>query len=467
MALSNPHLRTSAIAEFQGEFQGDVISRNDPKYDEARAVWNGMIDKYPAVIARCTGVGDVVQAVTFARENDLLVAVRGGGHNVAGTAVCDDGIVIDLSEMNGVVVHPEEQTARVQGGATWAEVDRETQQFGLVTPGGIVSETGVAGLTLGGGYSHLRRKYGLTCDNLRSVNLVTADGEFLTASEEENEDLFWALRGGGGNFGVATSFEFELHELGPEVAHAGTAYPIEKAPTILRKWREFINGAPDEITSDAAFWSIPEHEEFPADLHGTPVIITAGVYAGPADEGEESLQPLREFDEPLIDLSGVDPYTHVQKQFDPFFQEGVRGYWKSRYLGGLDDQAIETIVEYASERPSPRTIVPIRARGGQLNRVDPEATAFWDRHSPFQLSIDGCWTRPGDDEEMIAWVREFWEAMEPHASDSMYFNFASGDEGEEMIRTTFGENYSRLVEVKNEYDPNNLFRLNTNIEPTT
>ena len=320
MALANPQLEPDTVTEFEAEFQGEVIGRNEPGYDEARAVWNGMIDKYPAMVARCTGTADVARAVTFARENDLLVAVRGGGHNVAGTAVCDDGIVIDLSEMNGVVVHPDDRTARVQAGATWGEVDRETQHFGLVTPGGVVSMTGVAGLTLGGGYSHLRRKFGLTCDNLRSVDLVTADGEVLTASEEEHEDLFWALRGGGGNFGVATSFEFELHELGPEVMHAGTAYPIETASTVLRQWRDFIQDAPDEITSDAVLWSIPAHEHFPPDLHGTPVIITAGVYAGPVDEGKKALQPLREFDEPIIDLSGVDPYTHVQKQFDPFFQ---------------------------------------------------------------------------------------------------------------------------------------------------
>ncbi|WP_433634063.1 FAD-binding oxidoreductase [Halomicrococcus sp. NG-SE-24] len=467
MALSNPHLETNAIAEFQAELQGDVISRNGPKYDEARAVWNGMVDKYPALIAQCTGVGDVVQTVTFARENDLLVAVRGGGHNVAGTAVCDDGIVIDLSEMNGVVVHPDDRTARVQAGATWGEMDRETQHFGLVTPGGVISMTGVAGLTLGGGYSHLRRKYGLTADNLRSVNIVTADGEFLTANEEQHEDLFWALRGGGGNFGVVTSFEFELHELGPEVMHAGTAYPMKEAPSVLRQWRDFMQDAPDEITSDALLWSIPEHEHFPPDLHGTPVIITAGVYAGPVDEGRQALQPLREFKEPLLDLSRVDPYTDVQQQFDPFFQQGVRAYWKSRYLNSLDERAIETIVEYASDRPSPRSPVPIRARGGKLNRIDSEATAFWDRRSPFQLSIDATWTLPEGDEENIEWTREFWEAMEPHASDTMYFNFASGDEDEEIIRTTFGQNYTRLVEVKTEYDPENLFQLNTNIQPTT
>jgi FAD/FMN-containing dehydrogenase len=408
----------------------------------------------------------VIAAVEFGREHGLETAIRSGGHNGAGLATVDDGLVIDLSEMTGIRVDPEARTVHVEAGCTWGDVDHTTHAFGLATVSGIISTTGVGGLTLGGGHGYLTRKYGLTIDNLVSADVVLADGRLVHASEDENEDLFWALRGGGGNFGVVTSFEFELHELGPEVAHAGTAYPMSEAPSVLRQWREFIRGAPDEITSDALLWSIPEHEHFPQDLHGTLVVITAGVYAGPTEAAQTALQPLLEFADPLLDRRGVDPYTQVQQQFDPFFQQGVRAYWKSRYLDGLDDQCIETIVEYARDRPSPRSPIPIRARGGKLNRVDPEATAFWERHSPFQLSIDATWTLPEHDAENIEWTQEFWEAMEPHASETMYFNFASGDEDEEVIRTTFGENYSRLVEVKNEYDPGNLFQLNTNIEPT-
>ncbi len=465
MATDHPQTEHDALQEFRGRFRGETVLPSDDKYDEARAVWNAMIDKRPAIIARCTGVADVIDAVNFARENDLLVAVRSGGHNVAGSAVCDDGIVIDLSEMNGVVVDTHNRTVRAQAGATWGEVDRETQAFGLVTPGGVVSTTGIAGLTLGGGYSWIRCKYGLTCDNLQSANVVTADGRFLTASEEQNADLFWALRGGGGNFGVVTSFEYELHELGPEVMHVAVMYPLETAPKIYREWREFMDDAPDEVTSDAIIWSVPEHELFPEELHGTPVVMVAAVYAGPVEEGKRVLQPLCEFESPVLDLSDAGPYTHLQQQFDPFFPEGDRYYWKSRYLDNLDSDAIETIVDYAEDRPSPRTLVPLRVRGGEVNRADPSATAFAERHSRYLLSIDSTWVEPEDDEANIEWTREFWEAMEPYASDSMYFNFSMLEQGDDMVRTTFRENYERLVDVKTTYDPENLFRLNQNIEP--
>ena len=455
-----------AIRELRDGFRGETILPGDDGYDDARTVYNAMIDKRPAVIARCTGVADVIAAVNFAREHDLLVAVRGGGHAVSGSSVCDDGIVIDLAGMNGVTVDPEARTAYAQAGATWGDVDRETQAFGLVTPGGVVSTTGIAGLTLGGGYSNVRRKYGLTVDNLRSVDLVTADGEFLSASEEEHEDLFWALRGGGGNFGVVTGFEYDLHELGPEVMVVTVMYPLETAPTVLRQWREFVDGAPDEITSQAPLWSVPEHSNFPEEHHGAPVVVVGGMYAGPVEEGKRAMQPLREFGTPLVDLSGPVPYTRAQQGLDPFFPKGeFRSYWKSRYLGELSDDAIETIVEYAEARPSPNTIVPLRARGGAINRVDPTATAFPDRHSPFLLSIDSTWEAPENDEDNIEWTREFWEAMEPYASDSMYFNFSMEEVGDDATRAAFGENYDRLVEVKTEYDPENLFRLNQNIEP--
>jgi FAD/FMN-containing dehydrogenase len=466
METEHSRIGDDVIREFRDGFRGETLLPGDDGYDEARAVYNAMIDRYPAIVARCTGVADVIAAVNFAREHDLPLAVRGGGHAVSGSSVCDDGIVVDLAEMNAVVVDPEARTAYAQAGATWGDVDRETQAFGLVTPGGVVSTTGVAGLTLGGGYSNIRRKYGLTVDNLRSVDLVTADGEFLTASEGEREDLFWALRGGGGNFGVVTGFEYDLHELGPEVMVVTAMYPLETAPTVLREWREFVDGAPDEITSQAPLWSVPAHPNFPEEHHGAPVVVGGGMYAGPVAEGKRAMQPLREFGTPLVDLSGPVPYTQAQRGLDPFFPKGeLRSYWKSRYLADLSDETIDTIVEYAGSRPSPRTIVPIRARGGAINRIDPTATAFPDRHSPFLLSIDSTWEAPDDDEDNIEWTREFWEAMEPYASDSMYFNFSMEEVGDDTTRATFGGNYGRLVEVKTEYDPENLFRLNQNIEP--
>jgi len=467
MTVDEPQVEADAVAAFAETFHGLIVRPGDDEYEAARRVWNGMIDKHPALVAYCTGVADVIAAVAFAREQGLPIAVRGGGHNVAGTAVCDDGIVIDLSEMRSVLVDPEARTARVQAGATWGDVDRETQVFGLIAPGGVVSETGVAGLTLGGGYSHTRRKYGLTSDSLRSVDIVTADGDFLTASADENEDLFWALRGGGGNFGVVTAFEYDLHELGPDVAVAAVMYPMDAAATVLREWRDFMLEAPDGITSDADFWSVPEYPLFPEEFHRTPVLVVAGVYAGPVADGEAALQPLRELAEPMVDISGVHRYAELQTMFDPFFpRHELRYYWKSRYVDELSDDAIDTIVEYASERPSARTIVPIRARGGQIARIDPAETAFADRTSPFMISIDSVWEDPEDDEENREWTREFWDAMGQYSSGGMYFNFAMGEEGPDALRATFEGNYDRLLDTKREYDPDDVFRANQPIKPT-
>lgn len=464
MSVESP-IDGSAVIELQERFRGSLIRPDDDGYDDARAVWNGMIDRYPALIARCRGVADVIDAVNIAREYDLLIAVRGGGHNVAGSAVCDGGIVIDCSEMDGVRVDPDRRLARAEAGVTWADLDRETQAFGLATPGGVISTTGVAGLTLGGGYGNLRRKYGLTCDNLRSVDLVTADGEFLTASEDQHADLFWALRGGDGDFGVVTAFEYELHAIGPEVMSLGVFYSLDAAPIVLRELREFMADAPDEITVDALLWSIPAVEPFPDELHGMPVVILGGLYAGPVNEGERAFEPLRELAKPVLDISEPQPYVQTQSAFDPFFPEGLRYYWKSLYLDELNDDAIDTIVEYTTERPSPRTVIPIRPRGGALAQVDPAATAFAERSAPFLLSIDSTWEDPADDEENIRWTREFWEAMAPYASNKMYFNFAMGEEGDDVVRATFGENYERLIEVKTTYDPENVFRMNRNVTP--
>lgn len=451
------HLDPDAVEALSGSFRGSIVLPDHADYPAACTVWNGMIRRRPALVARCRGVADVMDALAFARTHDLPVAVRGGGHNVAGSAVCDDGVVIDLSGMRSVRVDRHAGTVRVEGGAMWADVDRETQRFGLAAPGGVVSTTGVAGLTLGGGYGHLRHKHGLASDNVVSMDVVTADGRLLTASADENPDLHWALRGGGGHFGVVTSFELQLHEVGPEIMGLGVFLPMDEAPAVLQQARDFAMEAPDEITFDAILWSVPQVDPFPPELQGAPVVILGGMYAGPAEEGEAALAPLRRMGQPVMDISQRQPFTQLQSGFDPFFPEGLRYYWKSLYLNELDDDAIGTIVDYARKRPSPRTVIPIRPRTGALTRVDPTATAFAERSSPFLLSIDSTWDDPADDEANIAWTREFWSAMAPHASNRMYFNFAMGEEGEDVARATFGPNYDRLVEVKARYDPDGVF----------
>ncbi|EJN59259.1 FAD-binding oxidoreductase [Halogranum rubrum] len=455
-----------AFELFRARFHGQLVQPGDAEYDSARQVWNGMVDKHPAVIARCTGVADVVAAVTFAREQGLLTAIRGGGHNVAGLAMCDGGLVIDLSELRSVHVDPERKTARVEAGATWGDVDRETQTFGLIAPGGVVSDTGVAGLTLGGGYGHTRRKYGLTSDSVRTIDLVTAAGEFLTASPTEHEDLFWALRGGGGNFGVVTAFEFDLYELGPEVMTVGTMYPLEDASTLIRRWRDFVADAVDETSSTAVLWRIPDLTAFPEPLRGRPVFIPSSVYAGPVEEGAKAMQLLRELGTPIVDPSGPQTYLELQTKYDPFFPAGDRYYWKSRYLDDLSGEAIDTMIEAMTKCPSSRTMVAIRALGGQIARVDPSETAFTNRDSPFMISIDSTWTDPNEDDENVQWTQELWDAMAPYATEQIYFNFDMNETGEDVRRATFGENHERLIEVKNKYDPENRFRVNQNIRPT-
>lgn len=452
--------------ELRTRFAGSVIAPGDPGYDRARAVWNGMIDRRPALIARCTGVADVIAALQFAREHDLLVAVRGGGHNVAGTATCDGGIVIDLSPMRAVRVDPDARTVWAQGGCTWGDVDRETQLFGLAVPGGVVSGTGIAGLTLSGGYSHQRRARGMSIDNLVSCDVVTADGRYVSASETENPDLFWALRGGGGNFGVVTAFEYRAHRLGPDVYRAEVMYPVEDAPRVLRAWREAIRNMPDEVTSDAGFWAFPPVPEIPDELHDVPFIYTGGVYAGPAEEGERALRPLRELGAPIVDMSGVVPYLSVQSAFDHFLPSGRRYYWKSLYLESLSDEAIDFVVKRARTAPSLQTLVMLRQLGGAMARIPEAATAFGDRSAPFNLSIDSGWADPADDAVNVDWTRAFWTEAQPFSNGRTYFNFAGLlEEGEPLVKASYGANYDRLVTVKTAYDPENLFRLNQNITP--
>ena len=457
------------IEALRTALRGHLLQPTDADYDSARLIWNGMFDKKPALIARCNGTADVIDAVNFARETGLLTAVRCGGHNSSGSGSCDGGIVIDLSAMNAVHVDPETRCARVQGGATWGDFDREAQVHGLATPGGVVSATGVGGLTLAGGLGWLRGKYGLSLDNLVSVDIVTADGVLRTASESENSDLFWGVRGGGGNFGVITSFEFKAHPVGPMVMFLAPIYRAEDAAQVMRGWRDFMATAPDEIGGTLVeFSTIPADPEYPEETWGAKVMTLAGVWAGPADEGEAAVQPLRVLADPLLDFSGQMAYCDVQQLFDGLFPKGVlRAYFKSVYLNGFDDAMIDEIAPRAADRPSDRTLCSVWYMGGAIRRVAGDATAFGDRDMGWMLSIDAIWEDPADDQKNLDWARAFWADMKHHSNGRAYLNFAGlGEEGEELVRTSYGAaNYERLVALKAKYDPTNLFRLNQNIKP--
>ena len=386
-------LRSRTLESFVGRFRGALIRENDGGYEQARRVWNGLIDKRPAMVARRSGVADVVAGINLAREHNLVLAVRGGGHNVSGSGVCDGGLVIDLSAMNAVRVDQKQRTVQVQGGATLADVDRETQMFGMATTTGNVSKSGIGGLTLGGGFGNLRRKFGLGVDNIVSAEVVNASGEVIRADASENPDLFWALRGGGGNFGVVTCFDFQLHHLGPEVMFAAQFFPIRVAGAAFRRWRDFVADAPDEISSIAFFWTIPRTDPFPQELRGERVFLYGAMYAGPAEEGGKALNPLMKIGTPILDLSGRGPYTQWQQAFDPFFIPGavypvLYAYWKSLYLHGLDDALIDDLVGRARDLPTEQCLVAIWQLGGAMARVPETATAFGRRSAPFLLSYD-------------------------------------------------------------------------------
>jgi FAD/FMN-containing dehydrogenase len=460
-----------ALAMFATRFRGALIGEKDQGYDGARRVWNGLIDKRPALIARCSGVADVVEAIGLAREHNLLLAVRGGGHNVSGSAVCDAGLVIDLSAMHAVHVDQTARTVRVEGGATLADIDRETQLFGLATTTGNVSKTGIAGLTLSGGFGNLRRKFGLGVDNLVSAQVVTADGAVVRADASTNPDLLWALRGGGGNFGVVTSFEFQLHPLGPEVMFAAQFFGLGDAREAFRRWRDFVSDAPDEISSIAFFWTIPRADPFPHELRGERVFLYGALYAGSVEDGEKALAPVMKIGTPILDLSGRGPYTQWQQAFDPFFIAGavyprLYAYWKSLYLHGLDDALIDDLIGRARELPSEQCLMAIWQLGGALARVPETATAFGRRSAPFLLSYDSCWTDPNQNDRVIAWTRQQIAAAEPHSPGGSYLNFPGvGEDNEPLVRKAYGANYERLAQLKRIYDPRNLFRINQNIAP--
>jgi FAD/FMN-containing dehydrogenase len=457
----------SHAAALAGRLSGEVVAPGHPDYERARRVWNGMIDKRPALIARCADADDVAAAVRFAAETGLALAVRGGGHNVAGTAVVDDGLVIDLSAMRDVRVEPGARTVHVQGGATWADVDRVTAPLGLATPGGVVSETGVAGLALNGGVSSQRRRDGMTIDNLVSAEVVLADGRRVRASADENPDLHWAIRGGGGNFGVVTSFELALHELGPDVFDLFVLYPLEDAESVLAGWRDAVAGAPDELSTVGVIWTLPVVPELPEHLRGVPYVGVAGMWAGDPAEGERVTRPLRELATPLLDMSMTKPYTEMQQELDAYFPAGLRYYWKALYLDGLTGAAIGATVDWSLRRPSERTLVVIRHCGGAVSRVGAEETAFGDRSSEWMRSIDSTWDEPAGDEANIGWTRAFWDDAHRFAQrGKTYFNFPGLlEEGDAAVRASYGANHARLARIKARYDPDNLFRLNQNIRP--
>ena len=463
MAVTTTPVDDGAIDGFGEGLHGELLRPGDPNYDETRAIWNGMIDRRPALIARAMGISDVIAAVNFAREQDMVLAIRGAGHNIAGNAVCDDGLMLDLSAMRSVQVDPEGQTARVEPGATLADFDHEAQAFGLATPLGINSTTGVAGLTLGGGFGWLTRRYGMTVDNLRSVDIVTADGKLRHASEDENPDLFWGVRGGGGNFGVVTSFEFDLHEVGPEVLTGMVVYHGADAPDVLRHVRDFNETAPDESTVWMVLRKAPPLPFLPEDVHGEDVLVVVPFYAGDMKAGENVLAPIREYGDPIADVVGPHQYAEFQQAFDPLLEEGARNYWKSHNFSTVSDDAIDTVVEYARDLPSPLSEIFFGQLGGAMGRVPADATAFPHRDAEYGMNVHTRWEDPADDDRCIDWSRKFFDAMAPYATGGVYMNFISEDEGEEDL--AYGTNQQRLAEVKAAYDPENLFRMNQNVEP--
>lgn len=458
-------LDAPVIEEVRAALRGDLVCDDEPGYEAARSVWNGLIDRRPAFIAYCAGVSDVVYAVNFARANDLVVAVRGGGHSWPGHSVCDGGIVIDLSRMKGLRVDPTGRTARAEPGLTWGEFDRECQAFGLATTGGMVSLTGIAGLTVGGGsQGWLVRKHGATCDNLVSVDVVTADGRFLTANASENPKLFWAVRGGGGNFGIVTSFEFALHPVGPEVLAGPVFYPQAKAKEVLDFYRAFVTSVPDELTTMLAFMTAPEAPFLPESIHGAPMVAIVACYSGPLDQGENVVRPLREFGPPAADLLGPMPYTVLQTMFDDVSPPGQLHYSKTHHFDDLSDGAIDTIAGIAAGVPSALTVVHLNHYEGAFGRVGQEETPLSYRDAPFAFTFSTTWTDPSESEAQIRWARESWEAIRPFSNGRAYVNFME-DEGEDPVRAAYGPNYKRLVALKQEYDPSNFFRLNQNIRP--
>jgi FAD/FMN-containing dehydrogenase len=466
MATVSPQTKVdpAALSELRDAFRGQLVQPEDPGYEEHRRIWNGSIDRHPALIARCAGVSDVVQALQFARRADLRVAVRGGGHSFPGFSTCDGGVVIDLSPMKGIRVDPEARTVRAQAGVLLGELDRETQAFGLAVPAGIVTHTGLAGLTLGGGIGWLMRKYGLTIDQLSSVDMVTADGRFVKANERENAELFWGVQGGGGNFGIVTEFEFRLNPLGPIVLAGPILWPVEDSAAVLRFYRDWITDVPDELTTIVVHRAIPPLPIFPTELHGKLVIAVTCCYAGPVEDGERVVRPMKEFGSPILDLCVPKPFLQLQSMFDPTLPHGYWYYFRSCDVAELSDDVIDIVASHSLQMRSPIAAFPIFHLGGAIDRVGEDETAFNGRGSGHTINVNAnTMTSEGFDEER-EWARGLWSALQPYHA-GVYVNFLM-EEGEDRIREAYGAaKYDRLKALKREYDPENVFRLNQNISP--
>lgn len=452
------------VVQWKAGMRGTLLQPDDAGYDTARQIWNGMVDCRPAVIARCAGAADISAAIEFAQRHGMRVAVRGGGHNIAGTAVCEGGLVIDLSALRAVRVDPEARLAWVDPGATLADFDHEAQAFGLATPLGINSTTGVAGLTLGGGFGWLSRRYGTTVDNLLGAHIITADGKWHRVDADHEPDLFWAIRGGGGNFGVVTLFEFALHPVGPQIYGGLVVYPLDQAEQVLPKYRDFMAAAPDDLAVWAVLRQAPPLPFLPESVHGTPVIVLANCYVGPVENGAQAVDPVRGFGQPCGEHLGAMPYQAWQKAFDPLLTPGARNYWKSHNFAVLDDALLRTAVDAVRALPSPECEIFFGALGGEVSRVAPDATAYAHRDANYVMNIHGRWRDPADDGRCIAWTRETFDSLSPYSLGTVYVNFLTEDEGA-RVNAAYGPNYERLARIKGQYDPSNLFRGNQNIAP--
>lgn len=456
-------MNLGAIGKLQEQFRGELIRPSDSAYNSARKVYNGMIDKRPALIARCADVADIMATVQFGQDNALLTAIRGGGHNAGGLGICDDGLVIDLSRMKSVHIDPKAKAVRVASGCVWGDVDHATHAFGMATPSGFISTTGVAGLTLGGGIGHLTRKYGLTIDNLLSVDMVLADGRFVTASTEENPDLFWAIRGGGGNFGVVTSFLFKLHPV--DTVYAGpTFWPMEETGQVMKAYREFIVNAPEDVNGFFAFLTIPPAPMFPAPLHNRKVCGVMWCCTGPAEVSEKATQPLRSIGKPVLDHVGPVPFPVFQTLFDALYPPGLQWYWRADFFKELSDEAIARHSEHAARLPTMHSTMHLYPVNGAAHRVGNKDTAFSYRDANWAEVIVGVDPEPANRDKITRWCKDYFEALHPYSAGGAYVNFMM-EEGQERVKASFRDNYERLAAVKKKYDPENFFRVNQNIRP--
>ena len=456
-------LDATAVEDFKASFRGDIIQPEDATYEAARKVYNGMIDRYPRIIAKCVDVADVMAAVNFARDHHLVLAIRGGGHNGPGLGTCDDGLVVDLSRMKGIHVDPANKTVRVEGGCTWGDVDHATHAFGLATPSGFVSSTGVGGLTLGGGIGYLARTHGLTLDNLLGVDVVLADGSFASANEQENPDLYWAVRGGGGNFGVVTSFVFRLHDV--STVYGGPIFwPLDKSKELLAFWRDFILNAPRDINGWFGFVTVPAAPIFPEAFHNQKMCVIVWCYTGPMDQAEQRFAQIRAFGPPAIDAAGPIPWPTLQSMFDALFPAGLQWYWKADFFTDLNDQAIDLHVKYGEQLPTPFSTMHLYPINGAVHDVGKGDTAFNFREANFSEVMVGVDPDPANNERMTQWAKDYWMALHPYSAGGGYINMMM-DEGQEGVRSAYRENYDRLAQIKAKYDPENLFHINQNIEP--